>query len=572
MLRTLARRAPLVAFLFVALAAAPGAAQADPGERRPGRGGRGRFGGRQAGDVAGARQALLDAETPTDELFTALLSAAFQEATNRTLPSTNEDPDANYSPEYVAFRAEVYGPLRERPATRAFLRRLAARAPAGAFDFAGATAAMVLADAPDEEDLAALHAGYRAAPGDNRSPLARQLGRAVAALRAQGSARAQELLDELRADAAEGNPNERGAAIEALWRAGAADDALRTLKAALLEGADPLEAVPLLSACSRLLRRNDVDPFLRARALAAAGAGVEALLDPDAPVHATQVISGEGRALRAAIGFLRDLGGDEEFGLLMRCLAEPRAHRLLGMDGLQQLRFALQARRAAVAPELGAQLDERYLAVVLATGERLFALEEEPLDRDEQRAFFEARDLRYNALSYLVDQFVRAPALEQRLHGLPELPDYLAVIARSRAEEREDPADHDSPYIAVEEKLENRVLALQLLALVQRKWNRDPGRLDLFAEAFALLCREVQAQPPPLAEVVEFRRARAPGLVLELAIGRAPDDPWVQRNCAQAIANLGWVVETRGGRIRIEADAQEPWPWPDPAGAAASGS
>jgi hypothetical protein len=67
-------------------------------------------------------------------------------------------------------------------------------------------------------------------------------------------------------------------------------------------------------------------------------------------------------------------------------------------------------------------------------------------------------------------------------------------------------------------------------------------------------------------------RARAPGLELAVPITKAPDDAWVQNACCQAIANLGYVVQTSGGRIRIEVDAKNPWPWPDegaPAPAAA---
>lgn len=559
LIRSAARGALLL--LSIAVGSAPALAQGEPGSRG-GRGGRGGRGARATSDAATAREALLTAPTPTETLFSDLLFAVVEEARQRTLPSTMENPDANYSPEYVAFRAEMYGALRERQDLRAFLRGLAGRAPSGAFDFIGVTAAMILADAPDGDDLEALLAGYTATPPDSRAGIARQLGRAAGTLRAAGVARAEEVMAQLRRDAAEGRATQRGAAIEGLYRGGAVDEALGAIKPLLMGDSDPLETVPLLSACARLLRRTDLDPFLRARAVAAAGAAIEQLLDATEPVQATQVISGQGRTLRAAISFLQEVGGDAEFALMMRCLLEPRGQRLLGMDGLQNLRFALQSKRASVAPELGQQLDGHYLRLVLDAGNRLFSLEEEPFEPDEQRSWYEARDLRYNALSYLCDQFFRTPAVKERIGKEPDLPVLLATLVRSKRDVREEEGGADARWLAVEEKLENRVLSLQLLALIQREWNRDPAGLDLFAEAHALLCVEVQAPLPDFAELAAFRAARAPGLVFEVAIVRPPSDAWVQRACGQAIANLGYVVNTVSGRIRIEADGENPWPWP----------
>ena len=546
--------------LSISVASAAAIAQGDPGSRsRAARGGRG---SRAVSDVATAQQALLAAPTPTETLFSELLFAALQEASQRKLPSTMEDPDANYTPEYVAYRAEVYGELRARPDGRAFLRGLAARAPTGAFDFVGVTAAMILADAPDGDDLEALLTGYLATSLDSRAGIARQLGRAAGALPAADAARAEKVMAQLRQDAAGGRATQRGAAIEGLYRAGAVDEALGAIKPLLMAESDPLETVPLLSACARLLKRTDLDPFLRARAVAAACAAIEQLLDSDEPIQTTQVIAGEGRTLRSAISFLQEMGGDAEFALMLRCLREPRGPRLLGMDGLQNLRFALQGKRAKVAPELGAQLDDHYLQLLLDAGNRLFALEEEPLLPDEHRAWWEARDLRYNALSYLNDQFFRNAAVKERLGREIDLPVLLGTLVRSKQDLREEGGAADAPYLEVEEKVENRVLALQLLALIQREWNRDPAGLDLFAEAHAVLCIEVQAPLPDFAELAAFRAARAPGLVFEVAIVRPPGDAWVQRACCQAIANLGYVVNTVAGRIRIEADGENPWPWP----------
>jgi hypothetical protein len=549
---------PLLATALLCLLAGAPLSRAMPQDGRVGRR------GVSPSDVATARQVLLDAASPQERDFDSLIRAAFREATARKLPSITDNPEAQYEPEYLAFRGEIYGELRERPSLREFLRGIARRAQNGAFDFVAATAAMVLADAPVADDLPALLDGYRAAAADSRASIARQLGRAVAALRiaTPPPAGVAEALELLRADAGEGKAASRGAAIEGLFRAGCEDEALAILKPLLIEGADPFQTVTLLSACSRFFRRQNLDPLLKARALAATSAVFNDLLDSDEPVAATGVISGKGRSLRAAITFLQEVGGDAEFELLLRCLTEENGFRLLGMDGLQNLRYALQGKRGKVAPELGARVDEHYLGVVLEAGQRLFDLEEAPYEREEKERFFLARDLRYNALSYLVDQFFRTSAVKERIGRESDLTALLAAIVQSREDVRVDAADPQSPFVAVLEKTENRTLALQLLALIEREWNRRPG-IDVFAEAYGLLCTEIQAPLQSIAEVVAFRKARAPGLELTIPVRRTPDDPWIRGACCQAIANLGYIVHTEPTRIRIQVDPENPWPWPD---------
>ncbi len=540
-------------------------------------------------DFGAAQKKLLEKDPPEERDFGELIQAATQESTSRKLPSFVDDPESNYGPEQRALRVEVYGPLLAQPRTREFLRGLVRRPAASVFDFNGATAALVLADAPDEGDLAALFDGYRATAPDNRTSLARQLGRALSAMRVQQlGPEVRDLVDgalaQLRSDAAEGKATQRGAAIEGLFRAGELDLAVRVLRPMLTDDHDPLETVTVLQACSRLFRVKELDPFLKARAIAAAHAAVESLLESDEAVTPTQAISGKGRTLRSAISFLQDVGGLFEFDLLMRCLESERARRLLGMDGLQNLRFGLSTRRAKADREQAARLDERWLAPILQAGSRLFALEEEPMERDEQRAFFEARDLRYNALGYFCDQFMRVPAkpadagaapvtpvpvpavpvppVKERLGRELDLPAYLAAIFRAR-EDVTDGEGGEARYTAVAEKIENRVLALQLLALIEREWNRDPGGLDLFAEAYAILCLESQSPIVPIDQVVAFRRAREPGRRLEIPVGKPPADNYVQGAAAQTIADLGYVVRTTPTLITIEVDADHRWPWPE---------
>jgi hypothetical protein len=582
----------LASLIFLCTVATPLHAQGRGGGGGGRGGGRGRFGGGATVDLATAQKTLLEKDPPLEKDFSQLVQSAMQESTNRKLPSFMEDPENTYGPEQLSFREEVYGPLRKDPRTRELLRSLA-RKPAVGFDFSIGTAAMVLADAPDADDLAAIYAGYQATPPDQRASVARQLGRAIAKLK-EAQPRpplVDETLARLKSDAIEGRAGQRGAAIEGLFRSGDAEEAVRVLRP-LFDGTehDALETVTVLQACSRLFQRKDLDPFLRARAVVAAENAVQTLLASQDEVAPTQVIAGEGRTLRAAIAFLQDAGGPAEFELFLRCLEDPRAQKLMGMDGLQNLRFALQRQRNKVTPELGARLDERWLAILLAAGNRLFSLEEEPMEPEEQRAFWDARDLRYNALAYFCDQFQRTPAVRERLGKENDLPALLATLYRAKedvnegeAEGGEDGGDggdssdgaaandgspasdvvtSSSRFIAVADKLENRVLALQLLALIQREWNRDPGGLDLFAEAYAILSAEIQAPVMAVADVVTFRASTAPDRVLDIPVGHPPDDTFVQGAACQTIANLGFVVHTSPTGIKVEPDPEHPWPWP----------
>jgi hypothetical protein len=527
-----------------------------------------------ADELADARKKLLESASPEERDFTALIRAVNQESTNRKLPSYADDPESTYGPEQLAFRAEAYGPLRDDPRTREFLRTLARRPSTGGWDTESLTAAMVLADSPDEGDFSVIQEAYLGSAPEHRGSIARQLGRAIAALRAQPDASSSLLAQvdaaraQLRADAAEGKAAQRGAALEGLFRAGDVDEAVAILRPLLEGGGDRLETLTVLQACARLFKVKQLDPFLKARAIAAAEQAVGVAIAGEEEITATQVMSGKGRTLRAALGFLQDAGGAAELDLLLRCLDDERAKKLLGMDGLQNLRFALQQLRPKLPAEKAVALDERFLAPLLADGNRLFALEEEPMDAAEKQAFWERRDLRYNALAYFCDQFMRKPTgegtppVKERLGKEPDLPALLATLYHARGDESEGDGP-DVRFNAVTEKLENRVLSLQLLALIQREWNRDPAGLDVFAEAYGILCGEVQAPLVSVEQVVAFRKAREPGRVLTIPVGKPPSDEYVQNQAAQTLADLGYIVWTGAKDIRIEVDAKLPWPWPE---------
>ncbi|HET6163716.1 MAG TPA: hypothetical protein VFG37_08615 [Planctomycetota bacterium] len=524
-------------------------------------------------DYATARQKLLDAAktpeggAPVDPAsldvkdFGALVTAAADEASNRKLPSVNDSPENNYTPEHLAFRKEVYGPVRDDPVLREFLRTLVRKAATG-FDFNGTTAALVLADDPDAADLDAIFTGYGATIPENRTPLARQLGRALGAARTQEPRppRFDEMVERVKADAAEGKAVQRGAALEALYRAGESELALQHLKKLLSQATEPLEAVTVLQACSRLLQQTDVDPFLRSRAVAVAHAAVESILSDTSALKASQSIGGDGRILRAATSFLQDVGGAREMDLVLRCLSEPRAQQLLGMDGLQNVRYGLSRARPTMADDQGAKVDEWFLKLLLETGNRLFSLEEEPMTQEEKRAFWDARDLRYNAIAYFIDQIRRTKAVKERLYQEKDLPELLVTIFKAK-EDVKDVRDGETVWRGVAEKLENRASALELLANLEREFNKPTPGIDLFSEGLAVLCAEVQAPPIRPAEIIAFRKAYAPGAMFEFPVGKEPADEFVKRTGCMVIATLGYIVHTGDGKVGIEVDAANPWPW-----------
>lgn len=556
------RFAPIV-FFACAAAIAPAVAQQQPpgGGRETGAGGRGR--GRQAApksDVATARQKLLDSATPDVKDFNSLITAVGDEATKRKLPSAIENPENNYVPELLALRKEIYTPLVENAVTHEFLRGLVKKAQT-AFDLTAATAAMVLADSPDDGDLDAMFEGYGATVPESRTTIARQLGRALGNARARTPPppRLAEMLDRIKADAAAGKPGQRGAAIEALWRAGETEMALKHVEALLAKDADSLESVTVLQACSRLLQKTDVDPLLRARAVATAHAAIETILADTAEITPAQAISGKGRMLRSALAFLQDVAGPHEHELVMRCLTESRPQRLLGMDGLQNVCTGLERSRDKLTPEQGTQVDDWFLKQITDAAARLFSLEEEPMTVEEQRAFWDARDLRYNAISYFNWQIRRSKGVKARLEKERELPEQLVTLFRAKADVKED-RDGEPVYRGVNEKLENRVLALELLSNIQREFNRDPG-IDLFSEALAIVASETHAGLVDPGGVLKFRKENQPHVRFEFSVVKEPADEYVKRAAIQTICNLGYIIWTGDGKVGIEVDAQNPWPW-----------
>src|SRR5262249_50730237 len=147
--------------------------------------------------------------------------------------------------------------------------------------------------------------------------------------------------------------------------------------------------------------------------------------------------------------------------------------------------------------------------ILTDAGSRLFSLEEEPLTADEQKAFWEARDARYNALAYFVDEIRRSSPTKELLKGRRDLPDLLVAITRARADVKEG-SGADVVYKAVLDKLENRVLALQLLSNMEREFNRGTPGIDVFNEGLMVLCAELGATPPNLADLAAFRKAYVP--------------------------------------------------------------
>ncbi|MEW6742265.1 MAG: hypothetical protein AB1486_05860 [Planctomycetota bacterium] len=493
---------------------------------------------------------LAAADPSMDDLREYVSQVSMAAWRDESLPSPAENPEALYGPEHRAYRNQWYGPLRENSKTRALLRQLVAQPPSG-FTMAPMSAALCLADDPDVADLEALIGGYRAldASSFSQGSFARHLGRAIAALRTTASPEADALvatgLELLREHAATGRPVQRGAAIEGLLRAGETSEALALLETLVDEDTSGAAAVlPVLQACSRAFLLPQVDPSFKARAIELARAAADAALEaPEASPRAGGGLSEEAKLFRAGVSFLQDVAAEASFDFLLACQEDPRARRLLDMDSLQGVRSALQRERANATPERRARLDAFYRDTLVAAGERLFALEEEPMDTEEYQEFFQGRDLRYNAAAYFSELWRRAEDVRAIWANDPESVELLGTLVLAASDESEGEL-HNKLYSAVREKLETRVLTADLLAKIRRDLGIE-CRVDLYRELVGILAAEIGATNEARAAlaVSVLKGAHPPSLQLPLA--RTPSDGFVQDRALVALRVLGYEITVK---------------------------
>lgn len=489
------------------------------------------------------RAGALDGETFEDYVLSVLAEQA-----RRELPSFMEDPEALYSAEQVAFRREVYAPYLDRPEGMTFLRTLVSEPPEDS-RYSASTAAFLLADQPSAENLEALWAGYENSDGSSflRRSISRQLGRATQSLRDDPAAAeiCETVISRLDEEARSDDAARAGAAVEALYRAGEVDRALG-LVGSVLEHSKPSDALELLRNCSRLLQLPQVDPSIQERARTLARDVIRANLETPPASSAWLNVSREAQDHRAAVAFLQGARIDADLELLLTCYQDPSSARLLGMDGLQSLRFALQSERRALDERRATQIDEVFLSQLREAGARLFELSELPMNSDEYQAFQEQRNARYNAASYLESLWSRDEDFREKLRSDGDLPEYLDLLSGARRLEIVGNGENVL-YHGVEEKIETRLLCATVLA---RLGHANPAT-NLYAQFVEVLVAEVRAPAESLQAALALPRQSSPFLIAEIPRKAAPADRFLMNQALDGLRALDFRVESDAEWFRL---------------------
>lgn len=554
------RAAAILGSLLVLEAAAP--AQEGRGSRPPGRGEAGRAGRRDRGRrnevvLEQALEAMLKAPAEGKlAAFTDVTTALARRARQDGLPSSWDRPEAQYTAEYIAFRARWLDRLRQDPPSLEFLHELV-RHP-GQHDLEEITAAQYLADHPTAADVSAMLDGYATLePADGfRSSRTRQLGRAASRLVEEDPGEEAGLLaaivvDRFRQEIAGDDNFVRGGALEGLYRAGHGAEAFDHLRRLLQEEQNPEVGFELLQSCPRLLEAEGFDPFLKAKAIdvarTAAEIGIERSLSG---AEMTRSARNSSAMVRNAIDFLQRVAPATQIDFFVSCLEQPERASVLGMDGIQTVRIALQRARQSASPEQAGRLDQMFLRILMQAGERLFVLAEEPMTDAEYSEFYKQRDVRYNAANYFCTLWDGTPSIPT-LFEPSEVEDYLCVVVNA-GELVEDGEGPDRLVYGIKEKVETRVLCAQILALVQRDLGRSPEEVDLYAFLVKTLAEEVRASAEEVRSALDRQvQLNVPELLIEVPVVRAPADAWVKDQVVDALGILGCTIHESSERIEI---------------------
>lgn len=465
------------------------------------------------------------------------------------------DPELTYAGSYVQLRELLYGPLRNKERTLAYLR-LQASDPRDD-SYASLIAALYLADRPQVQDLEAILQGYNALTSESstRVSYARQLGRAVQALRAErgdDEPVVHAALSQLRADARSDSAWTQGAAFEGLYRAGFRDEAVACLRDVLDGDLDARDRLRTLEAAARLLALDGVDPGMLARAtdLAVATAG-EVMETATLDESLMSRVSREAKLLQAALGFLEDAATIEHLDFIIECYTDPRAPVLLGITGLQGQRLNLERLRRFADADQRRRIDSIFFQALVEAGERLFHLEEDPMDEEERTRFESERDFRYNAASYISTEWANHEDLQQAWLAQPDATEFLALICLSDRDESEGEAGNRLFY-GVREKMETRVQCAQILAMMQKHVSWEIVEPDLGPFFVTIAAREFSAPIQPTVEAFEIlTENQNEYLVAEIPIVRQPDDPFVKDQALIGLVEMGFSVYITAEAIRV---------------------
>jgi hypothetical protein len=491
--------------------------------------------------VQKCQERILRAPAPTADDFDKLVRAAFARSRELKLKSSWEDPDAPKSAEQVAFRREVYGPIYEDTKGLALMRSIV-EAPMPE-EWSAVTGCYVFADHGSAADLRSIFTGLKHIESDGSTGYGtiaegygRQLGRILARPPEEGEdpALRAEVLKSLNGwlDDPATLPMIRGASLNAFFESDDVERVASWFKKALsAEVKDPCEVLRLLPSNLRLMRHKRFPPEYRERLRAEARRAVtEFVADPPAGVVSTT--SERVRCLRSGVQVHLSTMERGDLDLLLPLMSERRASSWLGIDLLQQMRWSLQTLRESLDADGRGKLDGYFLGVLVADG-AVARPREQPVGEEEKAAFFDRRDLRYNAASYLEEVLDKdGKSLIELIAGTPEaIETFWALIT----------AGMDAGSAQVREKLENSVVLAEVAAKLRADFEEEIDRATLQKLLLGALRNELgdperdPAEPP-----------------LTVNQKRKPQDPFIKDHLVSALKALGLHARESADSIDIE--------------------
>jgi hypothetical protein len=196
------------------------------------------------------------------------------------------------------------------------------------------------------------------------------------------------------------------------------------------------------------------------------------------------------------------------------------------------MRWSLQNLRESLDAEVRGKLDRYFLGVLVADG-AVARPREQPVAEEEKAAFFDRRDLRYNAASYLEEALDKdGKSLIELIAGTPEaIETFWALIT----------AGMDAGSAQVREKLENSVVLAEVAAKLRADFEEEIDRATLQKLLLGALRNELgdperdPAEPP-----------------LAVNQKRKPQDPFIKDHLVSALKALGLKVRESADSIDIE--------------------
>ena len=471
------------------------------------------------------------------------------------LPSTRvHGYEVMYGREHRDFRAKWLGRLCDDEATREVLFN-AMKVPGTLELYTEMILGVTLADYPSNDDYRVLLEGLRACDktSGSRYSRIRHIGRAIPYLQEHGGDEGAELAEEgfaMLYDFIENGTTTAviGGAIDGLAWAGREEEAYSEL-AKFMEKPDETDGIRLavLDAASRVMKRKNVDPFFKAWTVDfVRDMAYQAVEESNDEVGVARKISNAASDYRYAVSYLQDVAPDLSLDFLIDNYTDMNLATLLGMDELQDLRWALQNYRLQDQTGHSKKVDQLFFQLLVDAGEKLFHLDEEPFFQADHEKFFSDRDLRYNAASYFYDMWSSLAAVRERLDQDYDIWHHLHLIMEADADIPEGDGE-DRLYYGVIEKGETRLLAGLLLAFRWRDYGKDPE-----ADLRELFLSFLGAELSVAEDVLEQSLATHSEPIL-WENTKEPEDEWMKEKAIEGLEVLGMEVIEQESSYAITA-------------------